>query len=413
VEFSYVDGSWKPLRLRHDKTQIFNRTKSIAGAANDYNVVTRTMETLLFPVTEEMIRGQEVPRYQDQAAGDLYYVRDIERARLALRHMNNFHTLWVKGETLFQPMQRLGLASLLDLGCGRGGDLKRYSNAGFKLVVGLDENEDNLLNSNDGAYARLQALRTKQETQGQQVVFVLWDASQPFDSNYDAQIRNVDLRDITRAVFGLVEKSQIRQGLASFYGIVRRRFDAVSAQFMVHYCCGSKESLSSFLDNVAGVLADGGIFFGTHMDGERVHEMLLKSPEGTAKGMKGGKLIWSISKRYEEFDEEPSNNVGKKIDVYIESINKVLPEFLVDFRLLTQELASRGLRLADGKLLKKMGISKATGLFSDLFAELQVAKRAGRVRLNALEDALANMSDDEKRLSFVNRFFVFQKVTKP
>jgi hypothetical protein len=410
VEFGYAESTWKPIRIRHDKTQIYQRTGSIAGAANDINIATRIFDSLLMPVTEPMIRGAETPSYQDNT-GDLYYVRNVDRSQLALRHMNNFHTLYVKGETLFNPLRQLGVATLLDLGCGRGGDLVRYANAGFKLVVGIDENEDNLLNASDGAYARLMRTRSRTDAQhGNHVVFAMWDVSQPFDGNYYTQIRNPELRDITRAVFGLVEKSQIRQGVASFYDLVRKRFDAVSAQFMVHYCFGAKESLDGLLDNVSNALNDDGIFFGTHMDGERVHDLLSKSPEGVAKGFKGGKLIWSLAKMYDDFDDEPDNNYGRKIDVYIESINKVLSEYLVDFRLLTSELAKRNIRLADPKTLAKLQIKRATGMFSDLFAELQVAKRAGKVRFAVLDDVLTNMSDEEKRLSFLNRYFIFQKV---
>ena len=120
---------------------------------------------------------------------------------------------------------------MLDIGVGKAGDLNKWLAAGFKTVVGVDKAEENILNTSDGAYARLLDMKMKKRAIGNEMyVFVVWDAAKPFKHGFQEPIANATLKDITMTVFGLVEKTKVKRALAPMYGIGNAAFDVVSCQ---------------------------------------------------------------------------------------------------------------------------------------------------------------------------------------
>ena len=142
-----------------------------------------------------------------------------------LRSFNN----WVKASMINKYCHKLGpQLSVLELCCGKGGDLDKYFMNRIKLFVGADISGELLEN----AKTRLEKINNEKYSNNFQTkcIFIKEDLSSPqnkflekFDKNY--------------------------------------YFDLVSCQFALHYHFESEQRLNTFLINVSSKLCDGGYLF--------------------------------------------------------------------------------------------------------------------------------------------------------
>ncbi len=148
---------------------------------------------------------------------------------LFLRSFNN----WIKAVLINKYTYSLGQdLSILDLCCGRGGDLEKYFRSKVKLYVGADLSEESLKNAVDRIIKlkseKFQNLLTK-------CFFITEDVSDP-NNNLLKKIPSEFL------------------------------FDFVSCQFAMHYHFESEIKVRAFLENVTARLNEGGYFVGTIID---------------------------------------------------------------------------------------------------------------------------------------------------
>jgi hypothetical protein len=115
--------------------------------------------------------------------------------------------------------------------------------------------------------------------------------------------------------------------------------------------------------------------------------------------------MYRIEKKYSQSSfEDNATSLGYKIDVYQETINKVFPEYLVNFTYFTRLMEEYGFNLVENAKTGECGLGNATGMFRELFDSMPGGSESRRLYGEA-----ANMSDAEKAVSFLNRYFVFQK----
>jgi len=60
--------------------------------------------------------------------------------------------LVIKEDTLIKPLARGKV--VVDIACGKGGDVGKFRRAKARFVLGTDVNYDNILNVHDGAIQR-------------------------------------------------------------------------------------------------------------------------------------------------------------------------------------------------------------------------------------------------------------------
>ena len=176
---------------------------------------------------------------EDMIDGATYYknfIRDpgIEGRKasrvLFVRSFNN----WIKAVLINKYSHLLGYDySVLDLGCGRGGDLIKFFQTKVKLYVGADISEESLKN----AMERLKKIKNEKYRDNFKIkcYFITEDLSE----------RNNHLMEKINSVF---------------------RFDLVTCNFSLHYHFQSEERVRTFLVNVVSRLCDGGYFIGTIID---------------------------------------------------------------------------------------------------------------------------------------------------
>ena len=175
--------------------------------------------------------------------------------------------------------------------------------------------------------------------------------------------------------------------VAKFQNAVNERFDVVSCQFAIHYMFRSDDTLDTFCKNVDRVLKVGGHFIGTCLNGAYVNARF--GSRDRVEGKHNDNVMWMLQKKYDDYAEK---RTGQKIGVYLESINQVYDEYLVDFELLKEKLEAYKIRVLSPEDMKKLGITSSIGDF--------------KVWYEADKYALSETLMD---YSFLNSWFVFKK----
>ena len=126
------------------------------------------------------------------------------------------------------------------------------------------------------------------------------------------------------------------------------------------------------------------------------------------------KKIWEVIKRYDqnEYNDDESC-IGYAIDVFQESINKTFREYLVNYTYLTRVLENYGFVPVSSEELEKIKstITSGTGLFTDLFNKMKSDIKQNPQNSKSYGDA-SYMTDEERTISFLNRYFIYKKVRK-
>lgn len=398
VEFAYdvTDRIWLPLRVRDDKTRMYRSKGKIGGAANDFDVALNIWRSIHNPVTLGMMCGKErVPlkqlrtdEEQDLTTESVYYAREVPREYSLSLEMLEFHNMVIKA---FLYRYNHKKRQLLELACGKCGDLRRWEEAGYQMVLGIDVSKDNIVNPSDGAYARV-ANRKRAPRVPAVYAFLVGDVAKPLTSLEDTE---------SRSIFNVLQGDKQRPGsqeLQPLFARAQHGFDVVSCQFAIHYFFKDEQTLRGFMKNVTTYLSKGGVFVGTCMDGRLVDELLSSSPNGIAEGRKSGVAMWALRRRY----QTPLSNeapFGQKIDVYLEMTQQVIPEYLVNFEYLITLAEEYGLRLEKSLLF-------------DTTLECIVTDNVWPVKpTGLLKEGLPTLAKDTvlRQFSALNRWFIFRK----
>jgi hypothetical protein len=408
VEFSYnfdrKNGwRWVPLRVRHDKTTEYRLGFKQYG--NSYKVANDNWNSIHYPVTENMIRtGLNIPDVL--ISEDTYY--NTPSGKFLTESMKNFHNLYVK-KMLIKSVSKAG-DTLIDYACGKAGDLPKWIAAKLSFVLGVDISQDNLENRLNGACARF--LNNKKNNKN--IPYALFvNGNSAYNIKNGSAMLNDKAIQITKAVFGIGSKDveKLGKGVARQYGVCEDGFNVSSCQFAIHYFLENPDTLQGFLRNVAECTKLNGYFIGTAYDGKLVYNLLNKTKTGESiQIMENGKKIWEITKSYgsDKFEDD-SSCIGYKIDVFQESINQTISEYLVNFDYLTRVFETYGFKIIDREEAKEMGLPEGSGLFSELFVNMVEEIKANKNKAKDYGNA-ANMSSFEKKISFLNRYFVYKKI---
>jgi hypothetical protein len=410
VEFSYnLDGEegwrWEPLRVRYDKTSKMNRGEREYG--NAYKVCNENWKSIhpTGRITEDMlISGMNIPDVS--VSEDIYY--NTPAGKMKTDGLKNFHNLYVK-KLLISGASKQG-DTLIDFACGKAGDLSKWIAAKLSFIFGIDYSSDNLENRIDGACVRY--LKSKKENK--HVPYALFaNGNSSLNIKDGTAMRNDKAKQITAAIFGNgpKEADKIGKGVARQYGKGEGGFNVSSCQFAIHYFFENPDTLKGFLKNVAECTKINGYFIGTCYDGKLIFNELKKFKKGEGVQInEEGKKIWEIIKEYtsDKF-EDNSSCINYKIKVYQESINNHIYEYLVNFDYLNRVMESYGFTIINREEANDMGLPEGSGLFSELFINMLDEIKRNKFKADMFGKA-PNMTSFEKKISFLNRYFVYKKV---
>jgi hypothetical protein len=321
--------------------------------------------------------------------------------------MKNFHNLYVK-KLLISSVSKQG-DTLVDFACGKAGDLPKWISAKLSFVFGIDYSRDNLENRLDGACARF--LNAKK--QNRNMPFALFvNGNSSYNIKNGTAMLNDKAKQITAAVFGNgpKEADKIGKGVSRQYGVGEDGFNISSCQFAIHYFLESPDTLQGFMKNLAQCTKLNGYFIGTAYDGKRIFNLLKSTKTGDSiQIFENSKKIWEIKKGYsiDQFEDD-SSCIGHRIDVYQESINQTISEYLVNFDYLQRILFAYGFKPITKEEATDIGLPESTGMFSELFRNMQEEIKINKFKAKDYGEA-PNMKSYEKDISFLNRYFVYKK----
>jgi hypothetical protein len=428
VEFSYnkVDATWRPLRVRHDKTNAMLSRTIGAKYGNTYEVALSNWISIHYDVKEEMLKTGVIPvDDDDKVEKEVYYSNTgKDKGQRGLRDYHNYYKSKLVGAVSKKTNERTKL--LIDYACGLGGDITKWNKANIKFVLGIDLYENNI-NRTGGACSRYVNLRVDEESKGKkdimQSIFLQGNSSLNIKSGA-AFGDNETSFQIVRALFneGIREQEAkaLGKGVAKNFGVARDGFDISSCQFALHYFFKDVSTLRGFITNLSECTKTNGYFIGTAYDGKKIYELLrIRRNNGLVefKDEVAGNVTLSIQKgRYTDDDDSflernDASTLGKDISVLQESIGQAITEYLINFDYFESVMQNFGFAPIDAKEANKIGLPSnkgGIGSFEDLFKQYNYDKSNGK-----LEDYAANLTDmtqTEKKISNLSMYFVYQKI---
>ena len=295
-----------------------------------------------------------------------------------LRSFNN----WVKASLINKYCRLLGKGcSVLELCCGKGGDLDKYFMNNIKLFVGSDISKESL----DNAMNRLEKIKNEKYNNNFQVkcIFIKEDLSSP---------ENRFLEKIDEKYF----------------------FDLVSCQFSLHYHFESEKRVNAFLVNVSRRLCQGGYFIGTIVEDNVIVKRLrnrknIPDNKYINEKLTFGNEYYSVKFSQKHFDKS-LGPYGIKYGFYLEdSIDnrdeegkiKYVEEYLIVFKEFVELCKKYDLYLVEKKN------------FTDFYNEYSKIEQYKRLSNKMLKD-LDNININKQwEIIQLYQIFVFRKGKEP
>lgn len=409
VEFKYEierEGAWRwvPIRVRHDKTAQLASGKRNFG--NDYMVANSNWRSIHSPITSEIISTGIV---EMEVGADVYYNRKTVNTNT--RALRDFHNLYVKKKLIggaANPHE-----TLIDLSVGKAGDLSKWRAAKLRFVLGIDYAKDNIMNVVDGACARYIGEAAKYPN-----IFgaVFLHGNSALNIRSGKAFETYKEQMIAKSVFGegAQNRKELGDGIYKFHAIAKDGFHVCSCQFSLHYFFESISTLHGFIRNVAECTRVGGFFVGTCWDGKIVFNRLRGKNEGDGITIiRDGRKLFQLIKLYDESSfPEDDQSLGYKVSVYQESIGQPLVEYLVNFQYFQRLMEDYGFVVISREESAKFGLPNGSDTFETMFYSMEdETKRQHRnAPMKNEYGTAALMTEDEKFISFMNRYFVFRKV---
>ena len=259
------------------------------------------------------------------------------------------------------------------------------------MIVGLDINKDNLSNPNNGVCNRILSKYSENPEANAYLLnsLMIWADTSKKMSNAEAGKDDLN-KYYLDVIYGNIPKESITNGkMRQLYNLCNVEdgmgFDLVSCQFCIHYFFGNKLDLETFLQNVSSVLKPQGRFVGTCFNGSYVFEKLINSNMIEDEQNE----CWKITKKYNKKEFNPDeSSLGYQIDVYNESIGHVFSEYLVNFDYLISMCNKYNLRLVESIDFKNVFDEASSSSYGDI----------------------KSMNPELMTLSFLNTYFVFEKI---
>ncbi|XP_030645161.1 mRNA cap guanine-N(7) methyltransferase [Chanos chanos] len=227
-----------------------------------------------------------------------------ERNKSRILHMRNFNN-WLKsiliGEILEQVRQERRDVCVLDLGCGKGGDLLKWRKGHISRLVCAD-------------------IAAVSVEQCQQRYNDMKRKCHPNERIFSAEFITADCT---------------KELLSDKLKDAEMKFDVCSCQFVYHYSFESHEQADTMLRNACERLRPGGFFIGTTPDAYELVKRLELSDSNSF-----GNEVYSVT--FQKKGEYPL--FGCQYDFNLEGVVNV-PEFLVYFPLFEEMAKKYNMRL--------------------------------------------------------------------
>lgn len=230
-----------------------------------------------------------------------------ERLKSKIFHMRNFNN-WVKGMLITEFVRNIRdqnprdhRLQVLDLCCGKGGDLLKWQKANISHLICTDIADVSV----DQCKERYNVTKSRN------------------NRLFSAEFHACDATHVVQR---------------NLYQDPNIKLDLTSCQFAFHYCFESLPQADVMLRNASECLRPGGFFIGTIPDANEI----MKRHQKVKEGNKFGNDIYSIELQFDPEEEIPF--FGAKYNFHLEEVVDC-PEFLVHFPTLVKLAEKHKLKL--------------------------------------------------------------------
>jgi len=372
-EFDFELNQWVAIRKR-----TFDKEK-----ANAYRTVESVIKSVINYISIDEL--YELKNQNVENIGALYDLTRDDIKRKQWRKYNNY----VKG-ALFKEVSKIRTNKHnyhLELACGKGGDIHKLIKNGYKNILAIDSSKEEIYGKK-GYEDRLEGMGFKKmgyywEKNGVKFTVVWGDVTE--------NIKNSDS--------GLSEED--KEKLKSFFDDLPENwegFDTISIMYAIHYFFGEMEEdkedkvwkadkgkWEGFMKNIKELLKYNGLVFGAYLNGDNMSEEKMDF-------VKDGDLMYRI--------EHLQNKRIPKTITYEKFFNKKKINTIE----ISNEVWGLNVQISEPKINKKIleismdnyGLSsiKENNTFEQYYKDFT-------------EETRKELSQDEKRLSFINNTFIF------
>lgn len=407
---------WNILRTRWDKTEAVMRYGKRYGNYKDAAI--RIWKSIRESITIEDINHLANPDtynsqmkilstridssvISSQRQQDIYYQKRTNLIK-KMREFNN----WIKSIIIYtycSPARqerggKIQRKSMLDIGCGRGGDLMKIYHARVGEYVGFDTDYEGIYSVSDGAISRYNYLKSKYPDFGK-VSYLQADGGVLLNS--DAQSKVIGNLSIENKK--LIDTAFIKN----------RKFDIVSSQFCCHYLFGTQTSIKNLISNIDTFLKKDGYVLLTLFDAELLDQKFNEDNKITSYYTdEDGKrnILYEIVKKYKG---KLSNEIGQSIDVYMEWISdegKYIEEYIVSRELMINTMKQANCRLVDTDLFSNLYHLNKPYFENVIKYEENPKNKQFYEKVAAFYGDLKGADKESRNYSFLSRYYIFQKI---
>ncbi|KAF3921931.1 hypothetical protein ABW20_dc0101869 [Dactylellina cionopaga] len=286
-----------------------------------------------------------------------------------LRSFNN----WVKSTLIqkfaanedYQPGNRTDALKVLDIGCGKGGDLLKWKSAPqpVELYVGADSADVSI------SQAKERFVKMKDEDRRR-------NRGRPSSDKFHAEFFILDAWSEPADKIPIIHDVGFDLDVNNRWG--GGGFDVVSLMFCMHYAFESEDKIKGMLRNVSGSLRRGGRFIGTIPSSEKIYEGIQKD------GHEFGNSLYKVSfPKTEASRKLPEDGTwrpawGWKYSFFLEESVEDVPEYVVPWEAFRGLAFEFNLKLEYKRLFEDIwSDEKDDKILGPLSERMNVKKRDG------------------------------------
>ena len=423
IEVIYVNDAtiphqyrWKILRTRWDKTESVLRDKKRYGnfKENAIKVWKSMREAVTIDEIKKLARPETYAQQQKQLssridskvisserAQDIYYQKVTNLGKIFREYHNWIKSIIIYSYCSMGKENRDGKSkkkSVLDIGCGRGGDIMKMYHARVGEFIGTDPDHEGLFGAIDSATVRYKSNVSK-FPDFTKATFIHADGSVPM--TVEAQEKK--LQGMTPENKKQIERIFVKD----------KKFDIINSQFAIHYLFDSTESASNLVSTVKTYLKTDGYLICTLFDPKQVLTLLNSKDTFTSWYTDDDGQRVKFFELVKKFEGEIKDEPGMAIDVHMGWVSqdgKYITEYLVTPKLLIKSMEKAGCVLVDTDLFVNLyNINREW--FTDVIDHEENPKNKKFYKSVAQFYGDLKGSDKESKIwNDLYRFYVFKKL---
>jgi len=347
---------WKILRTRWDKTESVIKNKKQYGNFKDNAI--KIWKSMIEAVTIEEIQKLSRPEsyvqqqkilssridtkvISSERAQDIYYQK-ITNLGSTFREFHN----WIKSIIIYSYCSpgkenidgKARKKNVLDLGCGRGGDIMRMYHSRVNEFVGIDPDYEGLFGVLDSSTVRYQNNFKKYP-----------DFTKMFFIHADPSVSlTVESQEKKFPSMNSDNKKKI-----NYYFGKDKKYDIINCQFAIHYIFDSQASINNLSNTVKHFLKLDGYLLCTTFDSKQVLNLLNGKQSYTSYYTDDNGQRSKFFEIVKKFDGDIKDEPGNSIDVHMSWVSqegKFLTEYLITPKLMIKTMEKAGCILVDTDL---------------------------------------------------------------